>query len=108
CLWRRATERHRRSVLCGTFLRVTPTDSRQHPALWSPDLPRRVAAPRSPGRLTTAAEYARVPREAHLLSKIASQLDDGLAGLEDARTGHRQRGCDNRDLDRKVTDRFAV
>jgi hypothetical protein len=45
--------RHRRSVLCGTFLRVTPTGSRRHPALWSPDLPRRRhATPRPPGRLT--------------------------------------------------------
>jgi hypothetical protein len=55
---------HRRSVLCGTVLRVTPTGSRQHPALWSPDLPRRRPrspgpAPRPPGRLTVALQYRR-------------------------------------------------
>ncbi len=43
---------HRRSVLCCTFLRVTPTSSRQHPALWSPDLPRHgQAVPRPPTRV---------------------------------------------------------
>ena len=32
---------HRRSALCCTFLRVTSTGSRQHPALRSPDFPQR-------------------------------------------------------------------
>ena len=81
CLCVRRTERHRRSVFCGTFLRVAPTDSRQHPALWSPDLPRRVAAPRSPSRLTTGDEYARVLRRAHSESDSDQRLRMGPPGL---------------------------
>jgi len=44
--------RARRSAFCCPFARSPPPGSRQRPALWSPDFPRRTeGSPRPPGRL---------------------------------------------------------
>ena len=48
---------HRRSLSVALSVRSPRPGSRQHPALWSPDFPRRSqATPRSPERLPVAAE----------------------------------------------------
>ena len=51
-----------------------------HPALWSPDFPRRISAPRLPGRLPVATIEAMRPayKRNASASRVGDALDDGV------------------------------
>jgi hypothetical protein len=104
--------RHRRSVFCATFRRLSPPPFRERPALWCPDFPRAPEGPRSPGLRT---EFYRPFRGTGppVELKPAFGTADGGAVMEHELAAHRaleRRTAEQREqllLERPVQRRHA-
>src|SRR4051812_42324593 len=80
--------RRRRSVFCATVRRLSPPPSRERPALWCPDFPRRPKAPRSPGlRAELYRDY--VGLDLPVQGQPAFRAADGRAVVQDELPAHR-------------------
>jgi hypothetical protein len=65
----------------------------QHPALWSPDLPRHVPVPRPPGRLTVTCDCAtsgHVEVTGQRIGRVSSMSDGSTRGVVDGEPARRR------------------